>query len=76
MPETMTGIELGGVPGRTFSKVHYRSITRTQEAAKALAATIQGFESFMITRRKRGITFSVFMKNILIECDLISGLRR
>ena len=40
MPETLTGIEWGGVPGRTFGKVYYRSITRTQEAAKALAATI------------------------------------
>ncbi|WP_255402151.1 hypothetical protein [Pantoea sp. ICBG 1758] len=39
MHETMTGIELGGVPDRTFGKVYYRSITDPQEAAKALATT-------------------------------------
>jgi len=34
MNETMIRLELGGVLGRTFGKVHYRSIIRTQEAAK------------------------------------------
>lgn len=60
MTEVMTRIELGGVLGRTFGKVHYRSISRTQEACRALAATLKGFESFMISSKRRGLTFSVF----------------
>jgi len=60
MNEIMTRIELAGVLGKTFGKVHYRSITRTEEAAHALAHTINGFEKYMISSRKRGLTFSVF----------------
>ncbi|UJD93777.1 tail assembly protein [Lelliottia amnigena] len=60
MKEVMSRIELGGVLGKTFGKVHYRLISRVSEAGVALAKTIPGFEQFMISSQRRGLTFSVF----------------
>lgn len=59
----MTRIELGGVLGKTFGKVHHRLISTTHEATRALAATIEGFEKFMITSQRRGLTYAVFKGN-------------
>lgn len=73
MKEVMTRIELGGVLGRTFGKIHYRSISKTSEAATALAATIKGFEKYMISSRKRGLTFSVFSGKKNLSLDELSG---
>lgn len=66
MQEIMTRIELGGVLGKTFGKVHNRLISTTQEATRALAATVDGFEKFMISSQRRGLTYAVFRgkKNI------------
>jgi len=69
MKEIMTRIELGGVLGKTFGKVHHRLITKKQEAVPALAATIKGFEKYMISSRKRGLTFSVFSGKTNIGFD-------
>lgn len=60
MKEIMTRIELFGVLGKTFGKVHHRLIRNTHEATRALAATITGFEKFMITSKRRGLTYAVF----------------
>ncbi len=60
MQEVMSRIELGSVLGKTFGKVHYRLISRVSEAGVALAKTIPGFEQFMISSQRRGLTFSVF----------------
>ncbi|WP_414454270.1 tail assembly protein [Enterobacter roggenkampii] len=69
MSDVMTRIELGGVLGKTFGKTHYRSISTTQEACKALSATINGFEKFMNTSKQRGLSYAVFRgkKNIGID---------
>ncbi|EIV9519108.1 tail assembly protein [Klebsiella pneumoniae] len=69
MQETMTRIELSGVLGRTFGKVHYRLISTVHEAGQALSATIPGFEKFMITSKERGLTYAVFKdeKNIGLD---------
>lgn len=66
MHEVMTQIELGGVLGKTFGKTHHRLISTIHEASRALAATIGGFEKFMITSKRRGLTYAVFSgkKNI------------
>ncbi|WP_323117312.1 tail assembly protein [Klebsiella variicola] len=66
MHETMTRIELSGVLGKTFGKVHYRLIKNIKEAGEALSATIPGFEKFMISSEDRGLTYAVFKgkKNI------------
>lgn len=66
MQEIMTQIELGGVLGKTFGKTHHRLISTVHEASRALAATIDGFEKFMITSKRRGLTYAVFRgkKNI------------
>lgn len=63
MKEVMARIELGGVLGKTFGKTHYRLISKTQEAARSLAATINGFEQFLISSKKRGLTYAVFQGN-------------
>lgn len=66
MQETMTRIELSGSLGKTFGKVHHRLIGTIHEAGAALAATIPGFEKFMINSKEQGLTFAVFRgkKNI------------
>ncbi len=66
MQEVMTRIELGGVLGKIFCKVHHRLISTPHEATRALAATIKGFEQFMISSKRRGLTYAVFRgkKNI------------
>lgn len=66
MQELMTQIELGGVLGKTFGKTHHRLISTVHEATRALAATIPGFEKYMITSDRRGLTYAVFRgkKNI------------
>ncbi|CAI8702748.1 Phage tail protein [Kosakonia quasisacchari] len=69
MAEIMTQIELGGILGKTFGKVHHRLITTTHEATRALAATVKGFEQFMISSKRRGLTYAVFRgkKNIGVD---------
>ena len=69
MKEIMSQIELGGILGKTFGKVHHRLISTTHEATRALAATIPGFEQFMISSQRRGLTYAVFKgtKNIGID---------
>lgn len=69
MKEIMIMIELGGILGKTFGKVHRRLISTTHEATRALAATIPGFEKFMISSQRRGLTYAVFKgkKNIGID---------
>lgn len=69
MQEVMTRIELGGILGKTFGKVHHRLISTTHEATRALAATVKGFEQFMISSKRRGLTYAVFRgkKNIGID---------
>lgn len=69
MTENMTQIELGGILGKTFGKMHYRLISKTSEATLSLAATLDGFEKFMISSQRRGLTYAVFKgkKNIGLD---------
>ncbi|BBS37845.1 tail assembly protein [Enterobacter cloacae] len=69
MREVMSRIELGGQLGKTFGKVHHRLISRLSEAGIALAKTLPGFEMYMISSQRRGITYSVFKgkKNIGVD---------
>lgn len=69
MQEVMSEIELSGILGKTFGKRHHRLISIIHEAPRALAATIKGFEQFMITSQRRGLTYAVFLgkKNIGVD---------
>ncbi|MFW0766457.1 tail assembly protein [Trabulsiella odontotermitis] len=69
MQEVMTRIELGGVLGKTFGRVHYRLIRTTGEAVNALSKTVDGFEKYLNSSRMRGLTYAVFKgkKNIGID---------
>lgn len=66
MQEVMVRIELSGILGKKFGKVHHRLISTIREAGVALSATIPGFEKFMISSKERGLTYAVFKgeKNI------------
>ncbi len=66
MSEVMTKIELGGILGKTYGKVHHRLIRTTAEAINSLTKTIDGIEKFLITSKARGLTYAVFKdkKNI------------
>nr|WP_251927954.1 tail assembly protein [Raoultella planticola] len=67
--EMMTRIELSGVLAKTFGRVHHRLISTTQDAGVALAATIPGFERFMIDSKDKGLTFAVFKGKTNIGAD-------
>ncbi|EMP1446063.1 tail assembly protein [Enterobacter hormaechei] len=69
MQEVMTRIELSGEPGKIVGKIHHRLINKVSEAGTALAKTIPGFESYMISSKSRGLTFAVFKgkKNIGVD---------
>lgn len=69
MQEVMTQIELGGILGKTFGKTHHRLISTVHESTRSLAATIEGFEKFMISSNRRGLTYAVFKgkKNIGVD---------
>lgn len=66
MNEIMTRIELGGVLGKNFGKVHERLVSTTAEAVRALCCTVNGFEKYLNTSKSRGLTYAVFRgkKNI------------
>ena len=71
MQEIMTRIELGGLLGKYFGKTHHRLISTIHEAPCALAATIKGFEQFMLSSKRRGLTYAVFRgKKNIKEDDL------
>lgn len=66
MQEIMSQIELGGALGKVFGRTHYRLISKICEVGTALSKTIPGFESYMISSQRRGLTFAIFKgkKNI------------
>ncbi|MCU2348157.1 tail assembly protein [Enterobacter roggenkampii] len=69
MQEVMTRIELSGILGKTYGKVHRRLVRTTAEAINALAKTINGFEKFLNTSKARGLTYAVYRdkKNIGVD---------
>ncbi|HFQ9308479.1 TPA: tail assembly protein [Escherichia coli] len=69
MQEVMTRIELSGILGKTYGKVHHRLVRTTAEAINALAKTINGFEKFLNTSKARGLTYAVYRdkKNIGVD---------
>ena len=69
MQEVMTQIELGGPLGKIYGRKHFRLISKISEAGVALAKTIPGFESYMLSSQRRGLTFAIFKgkKNIGID---------
>ncbi|HAT1569264.1 TPA: tail assembly protein [Kluyvera cryocrescens] len=65
----MALIILGGVLGKTFGKEHVRLIDRIGEIGVALSKTIPGFEKYMISSKRRGLTYAIFKgkKNIGVD---------
>ncbi|EKN3986538.1 tail assembly protein [Yersinia enterocolitica] len=74
--EVMTPIKLSGSLATRFGRNHQRVISHKKEAFKALSVTIPGFEEYLITAKKRGLTFAIFVggKNVgREELELASG---
>lgn len=74
--EIMTPIKLGGSLATRFGRNHQRLISHKKEAFKALSVTIPGFEEYLITAKKRGLTFAIFVggKNVgMDELELASA---
>ncbi|HCI9213583.1 TPA: tail assembly protein [Klebsiella variicola] len=69
MCEENIKIELSGVLGKKFGKVHYRFVSTIGEVARALSATIPGFEKYMINSEGKGLTFAVYKDNKNIGKD-------
>ncbi|MGR7688995.1 tail assembly protein [Klebsiella aerogenes] len=69
MREESIQIELSGVLGKKFGKVHYRVVSTIGEVARALSATIPGFEKYMINSEGKGLTFAVYKDNKNIGKD-------
>ncbi len=72
MNDVMTEIKLYGVLAKKFGKTHQRLISTKHEATRALAATIDGFENFMRSSKKRGLTFALFYGERNISEDDLS----
>ncbi|EKN4881411.1 tail assembly protein [Yersinia enterocolitica] len=74
--EVMTPIKLSGSLATRFGRNHQRLISHKKEAFRALSVTIPGFEEYLITAKKRGLTFAIFVggKNVgKEELELASG---
>lgn len=71
MTEVMTRIELGGDLGKIYGKTHHRLISNVQEAGVALSATIDGFRKYMISSKRRGLTYAIFKGKTLVRVTLV-----
>ena len=69
MESTLRTIRLYGVLGATFGRVHHMAVETPREAIRALCVVIPGFERFLNTSRKRGLTYAVFSgrQNLAVE---------
>lgn len=60
METSIRTIRLYGVLGATFGRVHRMAVETPQEALRALCVVIPGFERFLNTSKKRGLTYAIF----------------
>lgn len=60
MTQNLRTIRLYGVLGATFGRVHKLAVETPAEAIRAMSIVIPGFEKFMNTAKKRGLTFAIF----------------
>lgn len=71
MESTLRTIRLYGVLGATFGRVHHMAVETPREAIRALCVVIPGFERFLNTSRRRGLTYAVFSgKRNLVQDEL------
>lgn len=71
MEQVIRTVRLYGVLGATFGRVHQMAVETPKEAIRALCVVIPGFERFLNTSRKRGLTYAVFSgKRNLVQDEL------
>lgn len=71
MENSIRTIRLYGHLGATFGRVHRMAVETPKEAIRALCVVIPGFERFLNTSKKRGLTYAVFSgKRNLITDEL------
>ena len=64
-------IKLYGVLGATFGRVHHMAVETPREAIRALCIVIPGFERFLNTSKRRGLTYAIFSgKRNLVDDEL------
>ncbi|MGJ0630044.1 tail assembly protein [Xenorhabdus bovienii] len=57
---TLRTIRLYGILGAQFGREHRLAVSSPKEAIHALSVLIDGFETFLLTAKERGLTFAVF----------------
>lgn len=60
MTERLTRIELSGVLGKKFGRVHEMSVHSPAQAVRALCVLLPGFERELMSSKDRGIAYAVF----------------
>lgn len=71
MNQKLRTIRLYGVLGATFGRVHKMAVETPREAIRALCVVIPGFERYLNSSRKRGLTYAVFSgKRNLVHDEL------
>ena len=65
----MTTVKLYGAMGARFGRVHHLDIETPAEAIRALSVIREGFERYLMTSRKAGLSFGVFRgkRNITLD---------
>jgi len=65
----LTTIRLYGALGARFGRVHRLAVQTSAEAVKALCVNFDGFESYLMNAKKKGMVFAVFRgkRNIGLE---------
>lgn len=69
MENTIRTIRLYGVLGATFGRVHHLAVETPREAIRAMCVVIPGFERFLNTSKKRGLTYAVFNGKQNLQID-------
>ncbi|MGF6476634.1 putative phage tail protein [Pantoea dispersa] len=71
MKQVVRTVRLYGVLGATFGRVHHMVVETPREAIRAMCVVIPGFERFLNTSRRRGLTYAVFSgKRNLVQDEL------
>lgn len=67
--EQMRNVRLGGPLGKLYGKNHKFAVKHPLEAIRALKVNYDGFESYMNSSKRRGITYAIFSgkKNLSVD---------
>ncbi|MCA7012528.1 tail assembly protein [Dickeya dadantii] len=67
--EKLRAVRLYGVLGATFGRVHRLAVETPREAIRALCVLLPGFEAYLNTSKRRGLSYAVFSGKTNIGAD-------